>query len=271
MPIRIATWNVNSIRLRIEMVMRISKWVKPDVFCFQEIKCREAEFPFSALKSIGYEHFAINAQKGYHGVAIASRVPIKQIASHDFCKRGEARHINVSLDAPGMSFNDLTIHNFYVPAGGDIPNPEENKKFRHKLDFLEEMRDFFSVLGEQEKNRVVLVGDLNVAPLDCDVWNHKALLSVVSHTAEEVERLESLFHVFGGSDPIRLRWPVPDRIFTWWSYLSPNWALANKGRRLDHIWISSELTKTLGNVEILKEVRGWERPSDHVPILVDLL
>jgi exodeoxyribonuclease-3 len=271
MPIRIATWNVNSIRLRIEMVTRISKWVQPDVFCFQEIKCRESEFPFSALKSVGYEHFAVNAQKGYHGVAIASRFPIKQIETHDFCKTGEARHVSVKLNAPEKSYKDLEIHNFYVPAGGDLPDPEENKKFRHKLDFLDEMREFFSVYKGQDERRRILVGDLNVAPLENDVWNHKALVSIVSHTPEEVGRLKGLFQSCDWIDPVRLRWPEPERVFTWWSYRSPNWALTNKGRRLDHIWVSSELANSLGSVEILKEVRGWERPSDHVPVLVEIL
>jgi exodeoxyribonuclease-3 len=107
--------------------------------------------------------------------------------------------------------------------------------------------------------------------LEADVWNHKALLSVVSHTPEEVEKLNSIFESGDWIDPIRQQLPEPERVFTWWSYRSPNWALANKGRRLDHIWISKKLTNSPTKVEILKEVRGWDRPSDHVPVILDLL
>lgn len=270
MPIRVATWNINSIRLRIGMVARVAQETNPDVFCFQEIKCREAEFPFSSLQQMGYEYFAINAQKGYHGVAIASRIPIKHISMHDFCKKGEARHVAATLGRFDEGTEDFEIHNFYVPAGGDIPDPDENLKFKHKLDFLDEMRIFFDAMEEREKKRLMLVGDLNVAPLENDVWNHKALLSVVSHTPQEVEKLNSMFLAGNWKDPIRQKFPEPDRIFTWWSYRSTNWAIANKGRRLDHIWVNSKLEATPTNVQILKEVRGWERPSDHVPVLLDL-
>jgi exodeoxyribonuclease III len=270
MPIRVMTWNINSIRLRIETVARVSQRMNPDVLCFQEIKCREAEFPFSALKEMGYDYFAVNAQKGYHGVAIASRIPIKQTSTHDFCKSGEARHVAATLELPGETAEDIEIHNFYVPAGGDIPDPQENPKYKHKLEFLDEMRFFFDSMNGRDEKQLMLVGDLNVAPLEFDVWSHKALLSVVSHTPEEVERLNLIFQAGDWKDPIRQVFPEPERVFTWWSYRSPNWALANKGRRLDHMWINPKLAARATRVEILKEVRGWERPSDHVPVVLEL-
>jgi exodeoxyribonuclease-3 len=198
-------------------------------------------------------------------------MPIERISSHDFCSKGEARHVVATLKSPKPGGEELEIHNFYVPAGGDIPDPEKNPKFKHKLDFLDEMEEFFSSMKARERKRIVMLGDLNVAPLEADVWNHKALLSVVSHTPEEVEKLNSIFESGDWIDPIRQQLPEPERVFTWWSYRSPNWALANKGRRLDHIWISKQLTNSPTKVEILKEVRGWDRPSDHVPVILDLL
>jgi exodeoxyribonuclease-3 len=270
MAIRIATWNINSVRLRIETVSRFVKISRPDVLCFQEIKCREAEFPFSSLKEMGYQHFAVNAQKGYHGVAIASRLPLDDIQTQDFCSKGEARHVSARICSGGANFSDIEIHNFYVPAGGDVPSVEANPKFKHKLEFLEEMKSFFASPAASSQNRVLL-GDLNVAPLEHDVWNHKALLKVVSHTPEEVERLISLFESGGWVDPIRNQAPEPEKVFTWWSYRSPNWLLANKGRRLDHIWVSEPLSGAVKKTEIFKETRGWDRPSDHVPVIADLI
>ena len=267
MAIRIATWNINSIRLRIEAVARFVQLGGPDVICFQEIKCREGEFPFSSLKQMGYQHFAVNAQKGYHGVAIASRLPLDDIQTQDFCSKGEARHVSAKIDS--SEANGIEIHNFYVPAGGDVPSVDANPKFKHKLEFLEEMQRFFAATSESSRNRV-LVGDLNVAPLEHDVWNHKALLKVVSHTPEEVDRLLSLFESGGWVDPVRRQTPEPEKVFTWWSYRSPNWLLANKGRRLDHVWVSAPLLSAVKKTEIFRETRGWDRPSDHVPVIADL-
>jgi exodeoxyribonuclease-3 len=269
MPIRIATWNINSLRLRIEAVSRFEKAFRPDVFCFQEIKCREAEFPYAALKAMGYDHFAVNAQKGYHGVAIASRFPLHDIESRDFCDKGEARHVSATVQAEAKgNVSGFQIHNFYVPAGGDVADPETNPKFKHKLQFLEEMQRHFS--DDAPSSHAILVGDLNVAPLENDVWSHKALLSVVSHTPQEVERLNAVFESGGWTDPVRRQSPEPERVYTWWSYRSPNWALANKGRRLDHIWIRGALSMLPAETQIVRETRGWDRPSDHVPVLLDL-
>ncbi|HEY8578286.1 MAG TPA: exodeoxyribonuclease III, partial [Beijerinckiaceae bacterium] len=114
------------------------------------------------------------------------------------------------------------------------------------------------------------VGDLNVAPLETDVWSHKQMLSVVSHTPAEVDRLNRIVSKHGWVDAVRTLQPEPEKVFTWWSYRSPNWLLADKGRRLDHAWLTPGLTPSLKGATILKEARGWERPSDHVPVIVEL-
>ncbi len=264
--LKIATWNINSVRLRMPIVLRYLKTFEPDVLCLQETKCRDSEFPSSELRAAGYTHLAINGQKGYHGVAIASRHPLIQIVRRDFCAKGDARHISATLDSGGR---EITIHNFYVPAGGDIPDPEENPKFAHKLSFLDEMADWMRAEGLARKPSV-LVGDLNIAPLETDVWSHKALLKVVSHTPIEVERLKNVFDAGPWADALRLQIPPENKLYTWWSYRSPNWESANKGRRLDHIWISPDLAAGLSDLHILKEARGWDRPSDHVPVMITL-
>jgi exodeoxyribonuclease-3 len=114
------------------------------------------------------------------------------------------------------------------------------------------------------------VGDLNIAPLETDVWSHKALMNVVSHTAVEIDRLQRVFAAGAWVDALRQQIPPHEKLYTWWSYRSPNWLAADKGRRLDHIWLSGDLAPHLDALEILKDARGWERPSDHVPVLISL-
>ncbi len=115
-----------------------------------------------------------------------------------------------------------------------------------------------------------MVGDLNVAPLESDVWSHKQLLSVVSHTPIECEKLIRLQTAGGWIDAVRRFVPEPTKLFTWWSYRSPDWAAADKGRRLDHIWVSPALGDRVSAVKVLKDSRGWARPSDHVPVTATL-
>ena len=266
MRLTLATWNINSVRLRIGLVERFVAEHAPDVLCLQETKCRDAEFPLAAFRKAGYGHLAINGQKGYHGVAIASKLPFAQIERRGFCGKNDARHIAVWLDAGART---ISLHNLYVPAGGDEPDPAVNPKFAHKLGFLDEMAEWI-VRDGVAANDAILVGDLNVAPLEQDVWSHKALLKVVSHTPIEVEKFGRVFTAAPWVDVLRRFVPPEQKCYTWWSYRSPDWAKADKGRRLDHIWVSERLGPALAGMTILKEGRGWERPSDHVPVMAML-
>jgi exodeoxyribonuclease III len=112
----------------------------------------------------------------------------------------------------------------------------------------------------------ILVGDLNIAPLEHDVWSHKQMLKIVSHTPVETEGLTEVMEKGGWLDLMRQHVPVSEKLYTWWSYRAKDWEAANKGRRLDHIWSSPELGPLLENLDVLKEARGWNRPSDHVPV-----
>jgi exodeoxyribonuclease-3 len=114
--------------------------------------------------------------------------------------------------------------------------------------------------------RSILLGDLNVAPLEHDVWSHKQLLDVVSHTPIECEKLAAAQKAGGWVDVMRTLVPEPTKLYTWWSYRSPDWKNADKGRRLDHIWLAPALADRLSGIKIAKEARGWEQPSDHVPV-----
>ena len=267
MKLKIATWNINSVRLRRLLVERLITTQSPDVICLQEIKCRDAEFPASFFKSLGYEHQAVHGQKGYHGVATLSRLPLEEIHRQDFCGIGDARHVSAKVIAGKKAKIDL--HNFYIPAGGDIPDRAQNQKFGHKLDFLDELTAW-TKKDNLAGGHSVLVGDLNIAPFEHDVWSHKALLSVVSHTPIEVEKLNQALESGPWHDALRHFVPASEKLYTWWSYRSPDWAAANKGRRLDHVWVSKKLAPKLAGMEIVRDARGWEQPSDHAPVVVEL-
>ena len=265
MRLTITTWNINSVRLRIEQVGRFLAAARPDVLCLQETKCPDERMPLAELRAFGYPHIAHAGQKGYNGVAILSRYPFENVDGMDVCGRRDARHVAVTLGSEANGAAGVAIHNFYVPAGGDIPDPSLNPKFAHKLDFLAEMRAWGGRDGPA-RAPAILVGDLNVAPLEHDVWSHKRLLDVVSHTPAETEALETLRGEAGWVDAMRHLRPEPEKIYTWWSYRAPDWEAADKGRRLDHIWVSPDLAGTLRSVEAARETRGWTRPSDHVPV-----
>ena len=263
---RIVSWNINSVRLRIDLVARLAAELSPDVICLQETKCPDDAFPMKAVRAMGYEHTAIFGQKGYHGVAIASRRPLSNSRRRDFCAKGDARHICVSLK---VGARDIELHNFYVPAGGDEPDPQINPKFAHKLAFFDELSEW-AKLEKTHARDSILVGDINVAPLETDVWSHKALLKVVSHTPIEVERFETAMRAGMWVDAMRKFVPAEQKLYTWWSYRSPDWERADKGRRLDHIWVSPSLADSIAGLQILKDARGWDRPSDHVPVSIEV-
>ncbi len=266
---KIATWNINSIRLRIDSVKRFLREEAPDVLCLQEIKCKDDQFPAKALKAAGYEHQAVSGQAGYHGVAIVSRHPLADVERQPFCGKDDARHIAATL--PG----GLRVHNFYVPAGGDEPDPAVNAKFAHKLDFLRDMSAWFANGAAPGKKKAILVGDLNIAPREHDVWSHKQLLDVVSHTPVEVGLMDEAIAAGPWIDVARALIPEPEKLYTWWSYRARDWRLSNRGRRLDHIWVSAGLKKAATGggraaFAVHDRCRDWKRPSDHVPVTLAL-
>ena len=133
MRLTVTTWNINSVRLRINLVAKFIKAVRPDVLCLQETKCPDDKFPLKRFKRLGYEHIALNGQKGYHGVVVLSRLPFESFNIQKFCGKTDCRHVSAVLGERAGLRDPITLHNFYVPAGGDIPDPEVNPKFAHKL------------------------------------------------------------------------------------------------------------------------------------------
>jgi exodeoxyribonuclease-3 len=259
MPVSIASWNINSVRARIEIVEQFLREASPDILCLQETKVEDGTFPHDMFARLGYAHRLLCGQRMHHGVAILSRLPLQAHSRHDWQDNGEARHVGACLP------NGVRIENVYVPAGGDIPDPAVNPKFAQKLAFVERM----TVWSRDLREPTVIVGDFNIAPLESDVWSHKQLLNVVSHTPVEVDALNRLQAAHGWVDLGRHFFPAPARLHTWWSYRSPDFTANDRGRRLDHMWASPEIAGTAIAHRVHEDCRSWTRPSDHVPLVTE--
>ncbi|MEM6665751.1 MAG: exodeoxyribonuclease III, partial [Pseudomonadota bacterium] len=207
MPFTVATWNINSVRLRAPIVCALLEQHQPDVLCLQEIKCRLDQFPAKTFRALGYEHIAIHGQTAYHGVATLSRHPISASTQMFFAGKDDARHIQTHHET---SAGTVAIDNFYIPAGGDIPDRDANEKFDHKLRFLDEFETWSTRVAGQSGR--IAVGDFNIAPLADDVWSHKQLLKVVSHTPVETDALNRAQAAGNWHDVVRDAHPVPEKL-----------------------------------------------------------
>jgi exodeoxyribonuclease III len=257
--LKIASWNINSVRARLDIVERFLRENQPDILCLQETKVVNGDFPAGIFRQLGYNHQILHGQPMHHGVGIVSRVPIREDLRHDWQDNGEARHVGVTLDS------GVRLENVYIPAGGELPDPVANPKFGQKLAFLNRMTDW----SEKLRQPTILVGDFNVAPLECDVWSHKALVDVVSHTPVEIEHLTRLQQSHGWVDLGRRFIPAPERNYTWWSYRARDWQQSDRGRRLDHVWASPDAARAATGHRVLEGARGWMRPSDHAPLITE--
>ncbi len=267
--LKICSWNINSVRLRAPQIANFVAEHSPDVMGLQEIKCLEEQFPYDEFKAMGYQFFEVSGQKGMHGAATVSKYPLTRMDTN-FCPEGHARHVSTIVEL-GTKKN-FELHNFYIPAGGDEADADINPKFAHKLEFLAAMTTYFQDRAS-ENARQVLLGDFNIAPHENDVWGHKQLLKVVSHTPIEVETLAKLQASSDFTDCARalLGDEAKQELFSWWSYRSRDINKSDRGRRLDHIWVSPALKEAAlaggkdGHV-VHKYCRFWERPSDHAPV-----
>lgn len=265
MPLKVITWNINSIRARLALLEQLVEETDPDVICLQEIKVPDDNFPAKAVKKLGFDHIETKGVSAYHGVAILSRRPLHSVQRHVFCGIDDGRHISAVIDYGGP----LQIHSIYVPAGGDVPDREENPKFGHKLDFVGEMGSYLAAEAASQP-RLLALGDLNIAPYESDVWSHKQLLKVVSHTPTEVEAHEAARQQAGLVDAVRDTHGMEPKIYSWWSYRAKDWRASNRGRRLDHVWATPKLNAEIQDITHLEHVRDWTKTSDHLPIMTTI-
>ncbi|MDX1950176.1 MAG: exodeoxyribonuclease III [Rickettsiales bacterium] len=266
---KIATWNINSVRLRIDNVLNFLNHHNIDVLCLQETKCEDDKFPAEKFANEGYKFLHFTGEKSYNGVAIISKFKFKPKNSLSLYNN-DKRHISAEFEGFGSNNNlNFELHNIYIPAGGDIPDVQENPKFKHKIEYNKELTKWFSK-NREKGNNIIAVGDFNIAPFENDVWSHKQLLDVVSHTPIEVEHLEKFRKSINFVDVARDFVPHSEKLYSWWSYRNQDWKKSNRGRRLDHIWVTEPLKNQIRKFEIYKETRDWQSPSDHTPVIIEI-
>jgi exodeoxyribonuclease-3 len=242
------------------LLKRLAEEYSPDVICLQETKCADEFFPHDDNAALGYAHRAIWGQKSYNGVAILSRLPLSNIQTYERCGKMDCRHLSANVAG-------IELHNLYIPAGGYEADPIINPKFQHKLDFVDEMTKWWPL---QKSAAKILVGDLNIAPLEHDVWDSKKMQNVVSHTPVEREKFLAMQKSANWIDSAREFVPHDQKLYSWWSYRAADWDAADKGRRLDHIWVTPELKSALHGITTPRDVRAWQQPSDHVPVILEM-
>ena len=260
---RIATWNVNGIRPRLEQIQRFLTEQDIDILCMQEIKIANDIFPHDVFRDMGYTETHAHGQKAHHGVAIFSRVEIASVSNHVFADLDDKRHLSVTLP------DGLEIHNFYCPAGGDKPDVEKNPKFDHKLRFYKDMTAYFAELRKADQP-MLLMGDLNIAPFEFDVWNHKKLLKSVGHSPTETEHMQALHASADWVDVARHFVPNDQPLYSWWGYRFAPAFERDMGWRLDHMLATKPALERITKFTTVRETRGWEKPSDHAPLIVDV-
>lgn len=258
---KIITWNINSIRIRIPLLQKLVHLYNPDIIALQETKVEDKLFPVTECINLGYKYITYSGQKSYNGVAILSRISFESTFVINLYN-DEKRHIAINI-------GELSIHNFYVPAGEDIPDANVNIKFKHKLCYVDFMNAWF-LNNKSKKDKIILLGDLNIAPLESDVWSSYQLRNVVSHTDIERKKLMHNITSFDWIDAVRFFSGKHEKLYSWWSYRNVDWSKSDRGRRLDHIWISHPLESKIKSCIIIKDARGWDMPSDHVPVMLEI-
>jgi exodeoxyribonuclease III len=251
-PMKIATWNVNSLRARLDHLQTWLQQAHPDVLGIQETKLPDDEFPADQLRSVGYE-VLFSGQKGYNGVAILARHPGEDAAASIPGLADDQRRILAA------TYDGVRVVDVYVPNGSFVGS----KKYDYKLDWLEHLVAFLE-REIQRHGRLVLLGDFNIAPDDRDVYNPKLWEGRVLCSAPERQAFRALLDL-GLADAFRLFEPANGH-YTWWDYRGK--ALErNQGLRIDHLLVTEALQSACIACRIDRTPRGWEKPSDHAPVV----
>jgi exodeoxyribonuclease-3 len=258
---RIATWNVNSIKQRLDSALAWLAERKPDVVCLQETKCIDAAFPREPFEALGY-NVAVHGQKAFNGVALLSKFPIEDVTPGLPGDTGDdhARFLEGVVSVPGSG--SVRIASLYLPNG----NPAGTDKYNYKINWMKRLLRYAQERLELQE-KLILAGDYNVIPTAADVYNASAWLTDALFLPQTREQFRALAHL-GLVDAVRA---VSDAagLYTFWDYQAGAWQ-RNNGIRIDHVLLSPQAADRLSSVGIDRHVRTWEKPSDHVPVWVDL-
>ena len=251
---KIATWNVNSLRVRLTQVLEWLQLHTPDVLALQETKLVDADFPEAMFQDAGY-HAVFSGQKTYNGVALISKSSSSRMVT-DFPSFNDPQRRILFAD-----FGGLSVLNLYVPNGSEVGS----EKYQYKLDWLTHLQSFVDVALNQERNLVIL-GDFNIAPADADVhdpreWEGKVLVSAAERAHFFQLTAKGLVDCYRKFDP-------EGKAFSWWDYRAASFR-RNRGLRIDHILASQELARHCRSCTIDKIPRTAEKPSDHTPVVAE--
>ncbi len=258
---KIISWNINSVRMRIENLKEIIRDVNPDIILLQEIKCENDKFPHDELSEFNYNIY-VNGQKSYNGVAILSKFSADEIIIQDFCANhsrllgDQARFIETSMQTP---IGYINIASLYAPNGGEY----DSDKFKMKIAFYNEFIKYISkknILGD----KFIVGGDFNIAPFDIDVYSPELLKDNVCFTDVEKKLFRTILNS-GYNDLYRLIYPI-NKEFSWWDYRGNSFE-KNKGMRIDMILANDNLINHVVDSSMLHNERAKDKPSDHAPIL----
>jgi len=253
---KIATWNINSIKMRLPHVLTWLESAKPDVLCLQEIKCATEEFPTLELKGLGY-HALVSGQKAYNGVALLTREAVRdpELGLPGDPGDAQARYIEATI-------GDVRVASIYLPNG----NPTTSDKFPYKLAWMERLALRARALLESEMP-VVLAGDYNVCPTDADVYDPEGWREDALCRRETRARFRTILN-FGYTDAFRIFHPEPHR-YSFWDYQAGRW-MRDEGLRIDHLLLSPQAADRVIAVDIDKEPRARDKASDHTPVWCEL-
>ncbi|HEY5378538.1 MAG TPA: exodeoxyribonuclease III [Pseudolabrys sp.] len=257
---RIATWNVNSIRQRLENMLAWLKERAPDIVCLQEIKCVDEAFPREAFESLGY-NVAVHGQKAFNGVALLSKLPFDEVApgligdKDDVQARFLEAIVSTKTDA-------LRVVSLYLPNG----NPANTEKYPYKLKWMDRLIAFAHERLKLEEP-LVLAGDYNVIPTAADAHRPEAWVNDALFLPQTRERFRALLNL-GFTDALRASSDASG-LYTFWDYQAGSWQ-KDDGIRIDHLLLSPKAADRLVGAGIDRHVRSWDKPSDHVPVYIDL-
>ena len=255
---KIATWNINSIKSRLDHVVRWTELNQPDILCLQETKCVDDKFPHAKLRAAGYLHIEHFGEPAYNGVAILSKIPLKKVQRN---LPGEKTPAQTRLLAADVG--NFHLVNVYGPHG----TSQGTDKYTFKLDWIARLRKYFDKKFSIDEN-VILCGDLNVAPHELDVWSVPEWRNKLHFTKPERDAIQHL-KKWGFVDLFR-QINGDEKEFTWWSNFRNDFE-KDRGLRIDHIWASPQLAERCTDCWTDKEPRGWEHPSDHAPVVADFI
>tara|TARA_B100000287_G_scaffold196110_1_gene185249 strand:- start:403 stop:1179 length:777 start_codon:yes stop_codon:yes gene_type:complete len=255
----ISSWNVNSVRARIENIKEYLKKFKPEILMMQEIKTQNETYPFNEIELLNYKNY-VYGQKSYNGVAIISKKELKNIQNDIFKDKNKQSRV-ISADVKYKNKN-INLINIYTPNG----NPVDTEKYTYKLYWLESLIKKLKSLSKKNEN-IIIGGDFNIIPSAEDVHNPKGYENDALFRLEIRKKLRELINL-GFHDAYRFIHPEKEG-YTFWDYTSGAWQ-KNNGMRIDHFLVSSSLINFVKNVNINKFPRGREKPSDHTPIEIEL-